>query len=412
MSSLLANKGIILGKDKDGFLIANDSRHILVYGPTGSGKGVSFVIPNLLCWEGSAVVHDPKKENFKITSGWRQKKGQKIYIWNPASQAGESHCYNPLGQISNEPQKMVDDVQRIAHLLLPIDEFWSMEARTLFVGIVLWLALDEEQKLTFGDIVRVLRAENIHHKLAKLLDTEGTQLHPVAFMNINAFLQKSSSEISGVLSLLNSALSLWTNPLIDKITSKSDFDFNTIVEDKITIYICVSPDNVERLKPLLCIFYDQLVSALCNRETSSLTGDATILFMMDDFPLIGCAKSLQSFIGYSRSYGVQFCTVTQTPFQIDNAQGHYTFLSNASYRIAYAPNDPETCSLISKTTHVQETKGMSKCMDEAQVFQLPQDKQILQIETQPARVTDKVVYYTDPFFKDRLLPAIPVSNAF
>ena len=36
-----------------------------------SGKGVGLVVPSLLTWPGSAIVHDIKGENWKLTAGWR-----------------------------------------------------------------------------------------------------------------------------------------------------------------------------------------------------------------------------------------------------------------------------------------------------------------------------------------------------
>ncbi len=65
---------MLLGRDKKGFLIAGGYQHALLFAPTGSGKGVGFVIPNLLFWQDSVVVHDIKLENYELTSGYRAKK--------------------------------------------------------------------------------------------------------------------------------------------------------------------------------------------------------------------------------------------------------------------------------------------------------------------------------------------------
>lgn len=154
---LLSDKNqLILGCDEDGFILSDDSKHIFVSGPSGSGKGVGFVIPNLLFWEGSAVVQDIKRENFDLTSGWREKAGHKVYLWNPACQKGESHGYNPLDGISNHRTRMVDDIQRIAYCILTENEFWSNEARILFIGIVLWLTGKEKKNRTLGQVVKIL----------------------------------------------------------------------------------------------------------------------------------------------------------------------------------------------------------------------------------------------------------------
>ena len=94
---------MLLGKYKGKFLIADGYQHCLLFAPTGSGKGVGFVIPNLLFWRDSVIVHDIKLENYELTSGWRQKNlKQKVYLWNPADPDGVSHCYNPMDWISKK----------------------------------------------------------------------------------------------------------------------------------------------------------------------------------------------------------------------------------------------------------------------------------------------------------------------
>ena len=51
--------------------------HCLTFGPTGSGKGVSVVVPNLLTYPGSVVCIDPKGAIAPITAARRRAMGQK-----------------------------------------------------------------------------------------------------------------------------------------------------------------------------------------------------------------------------------------------------------------------------------------------------------------------------------------------
>ena len=47
-AKLRARKGLLLGRTgASNYLICDDFQHILLFAPTGSGKGVGFVIPNL-----------------------------------------------------------------------------------------------------------------------------------------------------------------------------------------------------------------------------------------------------------------------------------------------------------------------------------------------------------------------------
>ena len=189
-AGLRSKKGLIMGKDKKGFLIADGFQHTLLFAPTGSGKGVGFVIPNLLFWTDSVFVHDIKLENYELTSGWRKSRGQKVYCWCPANPDGKSHCYNPLDWISTKKGQMVDDVQKIGSLLMPEQDFWVNEARSLFLGVVLYLVAVPEKITSFGEVVRTMRSDDVTYNLAVVLDTLGDQIHPVAYMNIVHFSKK------------------------------------------------------------------------------------------------------------------------------------------------------------------------------------------------------------------------------
>lgn len=75
---------ILLGLDNDGKkLFSNDYQHILLLAPPSSGKGVCFVIPSLLTFQESTIVHDIKLENYMLTSGYRASIRHKILVWNP-----------------------------------------------------------------------------------------------------------------------------------------------------------------------------------------------------------------------------------------------------------------------------------------------------------------------------------------
>src|SRR3546814_3027804 len=80
-AGLRAKKGIVLGRFRNGFfrngvLMVGKMEHVLLEAPTGSGKGVGIVIPNLLQWPDSVVVLDIKRENYEITAGFRRKRSE------------------------------------------------------------------------------------------------------------------------------------------------------------------------------------------------------------------------------------------------------------------------------------------------------------------------------------------------
>lgn len=433
-AKLRAKKGMLLGQDNKGYLIMDDFQHILLFAPTGSGKGVGFVIPNLLFWEQSVVCHDIKLENYELTSGYRQAKlKQDVYVWNPADPDGMSHCYNPLDWISPKPGQMVDDVQKICNLILPEQEFWQNEARSLMLGVILYLCAVPEKTRSFGEVVRTMRSDDVVYNLAVVLDTIGKRIHPVAYMNIAAFLQKADKERSGVISTLNSGLELWANPLIDTATASSDFDIQQMKKKLITVYVGVSPDNLKRLEPLLKVFYQQATDFL-TRKMPGKDEPYGVLFMMDEFPSLGEMTQFQIGIAYFRGYRVKLFLIVQDTQQLKGIYeeaGMNSFLSNCYYRVTFAANNVETANLISQLvgnkTVMQVSKNRPQYFDmnpaartvnasevqralllPQEVITLPRDEQIILIESHAPIKTKKIFYYKDKMFTKRLLPKIHV----
>ena len=434
-ANLRVKKGMLLGEDKKGYLVADGYQHTLLFAPTGSGKGVGFVIPNLLYWENSVVVHDIKLENYELTSGWRSKKGQEVFVWSPADPDGNTHCYNPIDWVSSKPGQMVDDVQKIASLIMPEKEFWNNEARSLFVGVVLYLIADKNKIKSFGEVVRTMRSDDVVYNLAVVLDTMGNEIHPVAYMNIAAFLQKADKERSGVISTMNSNLELWSNPLIDTATASSDFNVLEFKKKLTTVYVGLTPDNLKRLQPLMQVFYQQATEFL-SRKLPSDDEPYGVMFMMDEFPTLGKMEQFMTGIAYFRGYHVRLFLIIQDTQQLKGIyeeHGMNSFLSNSTYRITFAANNYETANLISQLcgnkTVEQVSQNKPKFLDfnpasrslsvsntqralllPQEVINLPRDEQILLIESSPPIKSNKIKYYQDSFFKKRLLPPIPIPQ--
>ena len=432
-------RGLLMGQHpfkKGQFLVTDihDYQHTLLFAPTGSGKGVGFAIPNCVFWEESMVCHDIKLENFEKSSGWREKcLKQTVYCWVPADANGKSHCYNPMEWISNKPGQMVDDVQKLANILLPKQEFWTNEARTLLVGVVLYIIADPAKPKTFGEVVRTIRSDDFSYLCAVALDTLGEIIHPIGYMNLAAFLQKADKERSGVVSTLNSALELWGNPIIDATTAKSDFNFTHMKTELTTVYIGLTPDNIQRLKPLMGMVYQQ-ATAFMSQHLPTKEEKYGVLFMMDEFPTVGRLDQFLAGIAYFRGYHVKLFLIVQDTQQLKGTYedtGMNSFLSNATYRITFAANNVDTAKLISDLIGYQTVESDSFSRSKwfainsgnasvsisqtqrallmpQEVINLPRDEEIILIEANPPIKTKKIYYYKIKWLSDRV--GMPVSS--
>jgi type IV secretion system protein VirD4 len=436
-AGLRSDSGLLLGRFNHEFLVAGGFEHVLCFAPTRSGKGVGIVIPNLLNWPGSVIVHDIKGENFEKTSGFRARHGQKVFFWNPGDPEGRTHCYNPLEFISDKPGRRIDDIQKIAHLILPEQEFWTNEARTLFVGLSLHLI--EKSPLSFGVILRALRgAGNFVEDLKQLLQAERESMNPVAYMALNAFVQKADKEQSAVLSTLNAALELWANPLIDAATARSDFDLRLLRRESTTIYVGVAPSNLHRLRPLMQIFYQQAIDMMTEHQPDPSTEPYPVLFLMDEFPSLGRMTQFEQGVAYLAGYQVRLLLIIQDIPQLEASYGRSgmnLFMGNSKLRITFASNNVDTAELISRfigtygadleSESRSRQMGLSlqpgyKSASQSQVpralllpqeiLQLSPDEEIILVEGAPPIRARKIRYFKEAVFGSRLLPAASVPK--
>ncbi len=434
-AGLYSESGIILGTRQGRFLCMPGWEHLMCFAPSGSGKGVGLVIPNLLHWSDSAIVHDVKGENFRLTSGYRAERGQKIYFFNPGEPNGQTHRYNPFQFVSDDPGLRIDDLQKIAHLLLPKHDFWENEARSLLVGLALHLLDEPNVPVTFGNLLCTIRETNFFDFAHDLLTHHRQEMNPVACMALNAFIQKAEKERSGVLSTLSSALELWANPLIDAATSASDFDLRRFKKEHITLYVGVSPNNLHRLRPLLQILYQQATDILTEKEPDPKTEPLGVLFLMDEFASLGKMTQFEQASAYFRGYRVRFMMIIQDLPQLERhyeRAGLNSFLGMSKVKVTFASGDYQTAEVISKylgtygarTESLSERKGLSLLSGQGsrsvsqtsrylllpqEILQLPPDDEIIMVEGLPPIRARKIRYFNEPVFKSRIRPPVSLT---
>ena len=349
-AGLTGNRGIIVGKKGSGYLMFDGSQHVLLSAPTRSGKGVSVVIPNLLTWPESCVVLDIKRENWDITSGYRRKYGQRCYLFNPGASDGRTHRYNPLRYISEDPGKRIDDIQKIANMIFPdvqgTDPIWTATPRSLFLGVVLFLLESPGKPVTLGQVLRETLTDgdgkDYFDKAAKDRRDCGNGLSGACVRGLQSYTSIASENTrSGIMTSFRSRLELWMNPAIDAATSENDFDLRDLRKRKMSIFIGITPDNLERMAPLINLFFQQLVD-LNTRELPSQNPDLkyTCLRLMDELTAMGKVNILSKGISFIAGYGLRMMPIIQSPAQLTDVYGREaaeTFRTNHALNIVFPP---------------------------------------------------------------------------
>jgi type IV secretion system protein VirD4 len=360
-AGLFARKGIVLGRKGSRLLVFGGAQHVLMSAPTRSGKGVGIVIPNLLHWKDSVVVLDIKQENWNITSRYRAKAlNQDCFLFNPAATDGRSHRYNPLAYIERiHPGIRMDDVQKIANMLFPdrdgTDVIWTATPRALFSGIVSYLLDIEGEEgaplVTMGQVLREsLRDGDGSEYFARIIEERrraGCPLSSATESGLNTYVSiKSENTRAGVLGSFRSRLEIWLNPLVDAATSANDFDLRELRTNSMSVYVGVTPDNLERMGPILNLFFQQLIDL----NTRALPGYGEkgkhqCLLLMDEFTSLGKVSILNKGIAYIAGYGLRMLPIIQSPSQLVDVYGRdaaQTFQSNHAVSIIFPPKASET----------------------------------------------------------------------
>lgn len=438
-AGLFGEKGIIVGQMGGRYLMFEGQQHAIISAPTRSGKGVGIVIPNLLNWPESVVVLDIKQENWDITSAYRRKYGQECYLFNPAAVDYRTHRYNPLSYISEDPNFRIDDVQKIGNMLFPdqpgTDVIWTATPRSLFLGIVLYLLETPGKPVTLGQVLRetLVDGDGAGY-FAKIINdraAEGKPLSGACVRGLNTYISIASDNTrSGIIGGFRSRLELWMNPLVDAATSANDFDLRDVRKRRMSIYLGVTPDNLERMAPLLNLFFQQLID-LNTRELPNQNKAIkyTCMLLMDEFTAIGKIPILSKGISYIAGYWLRMMPIIQSPAQLVEVYGKdaaQTFQTNHALQIIYPPKASETQTArdISEWLGYQTVKGVSESKakgvfgkktpteshsDQRRALLLPQEitslgkgRELVVMEDVPPILARKVMYFKDRAFVDRL----------
>jgi type IV secretion system protein VirD4 len=448
-AGLLGDRGILLGKYQDQFLALPGQQSVLLAAPMRSWKGVGVVIPNLLAWPDSACVVDIKGENFDVTAGFRAKHGQQVSAWAPFAKDGRSHCYNPLSYVRLERKYVIGDILSIAQIIYAVKDnangtegFFNDHARSLFLGLTLYLVETPELPRTIGELFRQGSGQGRpikEHVQGLILGREETDrpLSSACVDALNRFLSNSDNTLTGILSTFNAPLLVFSEPLVDASTSRDDFSLLDLRRKRMTVYVLVPPNRLADASVLLNLFFSQLVNLNTNELPSQNPAlKYECLLVNDEFTAMGRVAVFEKALGYLAGYGLRCLTVIQAGSQLDATYGEKnarTMVTNHAAQILYAPREQrdakEYSEMLGTFTEKSESRGRSNSNGarggsststntsaQRRDLLLPQefkelgiDKEVVLLENTKPILADKICYYTDPVFMPRLLapPQLP-----
>ncbi|MCW6530738.1 conjugal transfer protein TraG [Sphingomonas sp. MMSM20] len=434
-AGLFADAGVILGRLGRDYLRHDGPEHVLCFAPTRSGKGVGLVVPTLLAWPESCIIHDIKGENWKLTAGFRARHGR-VLLFDPTNPA--SAAYNPLLEV-RKGEWEVRDAQNVADVLVDPEgslekrNHWEKTSHALLVGAILHVLYAEPDK-TLAGVAAFLSDPRrpIATTLRAMMTTPhlgDAGVHPVVASAARELLNKSENERSGVLSTAMSFLGLYRDPVVAQVTRRCDWRIADLVNGRqaTSLYLVVPPSDISRTKPLIRLILNQIGRRL-TEELGPAGNRHRVLLMLDEFPALGRLDFFESALAFMAGYGLKAFLIAQSLNQIEKAYGqNNAILDNCHVRVSFATNDERTAKRISDALGtatelramknyaghrlspwlghlmVSRTETARPLLTPGEVMTLPANDEIVMVSGLPPIRAAKARYYADPLLQQRVL---------
>ena len=365
---LTAKHGVVLGLRGGRLLRYDKPLSTLLLAPAGTGKTRGTIIPTVLSYQGSVIVHDPKGEVYDTTAGYRQRLGRVLRVeW---SAPARSLCWNPLsaGNLPSDPGGRGNAVDRLCAVAIPGDpsSFWISSPRLALAAITLFLVYEAERKgereASFSGALSWIaagmadaEAEDpvaVHfERAAGTAEIEGyperiaTGLRLVAQMNY-----KTRADVIGTI---NAALGIFLNSSVAAVTARSDFtlrDLRGAGGKAASLYIVVPQNDMVAFAPVTGMLVEMASMELLSRKATQ--GESSVLFVLDEARFLPPLDAISDGPSIGRGYGVHYLICAQDYGQLRMVYGPNkvdNIITNTAYKIVLAQNHVETAEFISRT---------------------------------------------------------------
>jgi len=366
----IKDTGYCIGARGKALLRLDTDRHFITMASTGSGKGRSVVIPNLLLHPGSVFTTEIGGANVKATIKYRRDiLCQSIYVIDPLEATDEPKaCLNLLDTLDSENTTFTSDVELMAQSILQDnqgksseDPYWVNAPKELLKALIFHVKTApsyeiDDQDRHFPYITELLakfETEEWDELMQRWAVNQGP--YKAIFNDVgNAFFQVYNDNTRSVLSVLKSYLGFARNPQFIKYLKSSSFDLKDLRNKKITVYL-VMPliEYYKANSTWLRLVVERALNAcpdLKDRKTH-LPYHERILFMLDEFTQLGKLDAIDTGMQTARHKGITLWCVFQDFNRLKEVYKEniaHSFLGSAACIQTFGINDLPTAEFISK----------------------------------------------------------------
>jgi type IV secretion system protein VirD4 len=396
-------KRLYLGMVGDQPIGAHLETHVMTVAGSRQGKGRNVILPNLLLYEGSVLVTDPKGELARISARHRAEGfGQRVCVLDPFNVTGARTApwrvrWNPMARLDSNDPGSIDTADLIADALVVSDggeRHWSGSAHTLVRGVILHVATCHayEDSCNLSTVRRLLLHGSLDARVGMAEQNDGgggrqdvSPLEPLrremmandAFEGLVQdaaadFFDRPSKERGSVLSTARRNLDFMAIPGLRDVLTGHDVDLKELKTETrgLSLYLCLPANRMGRGSRWLRLFINLALDAM---EQDRTAPDIPVLFVLDEFPVLGHLKQLEDAAGQIAGFGVRLWPILQDLGQLKALyrERWQTFIGNSQFVQLFGYNDLETLNWVSdrlgtttvvveeiaRTTHDQRQRG-------------------------------------------------------
>ena len=273
------------------------TEHIMIYGATGSGKTRGFVKPFILQAmrrRESMVLVDVKGEIYEGMSQILRDDGYEVKMFNLLDKEHSDawNCLSVIEQDKNLVQSIAEVIIKNTSNANERQDFWEKAELNLLMALMHYVAtqtipgtnqLLPIQQRSLGEIYRILSNESFAdlEQRFEALPKGHPALPPYGIFKL------ANRQIWGNIAIgLGNRLSVFQNPLVDKITSYNEIDLELPGKQKCA-YFCIVSDQDSTYDFLSSLFFSFLFIRLIRYADAYCEGGMLhpkVKFILDEFP--------------------------------------------------------------------------------------------------------------------------------
>ena len=332
-------------------------KHVLIVASAGSGKGTGLIIPNLLSYEGSVFVLDPKGENARATVRRRNEFGP-VHCLDPWGLTGRPQSrFNPLARLcleENASEVATEAASLASALVLPSagdnNRYFTDSARQLLEALIAYVVCDPQQRERADlPLVRRLLTRELRPTLEKMQEApfgpDTIRSNAGRMMLIG-----DNKEFGAIVSSAITETAFLDDPRLKDSLACSpvgQIDFSEWLSGKtMSVYLCLPAPYFKTFNRWLRLIVTAALDEMMRRHKPPTK---PVMFMLDELATLGRMDQVENAVGLARGYGVQIWSIFQDIGQIRGAyQDKWSsFVGNAGLRLFFGTQDYETAKVVS-----------------------------------------------------------------